>query len=93
MSRYNRSVKAISAEFVGVASIPQYLADKITKDRPLTTAEDAEIAKAIVDATNILRERHKAHPRSHSTTQAESLVREPRHRMSTSVRHNGLVIN
>ena len=93
MSRYNRSIKAISAEFVGVASISEDLADKITKDRPLSATEDAEIAKAIVDATNIFQERHKAHPRSHSTTQAESLVREPRHRMSTSVRHNRLVIN
>jgi len=90
--RYREQREHAVRECDGVPQISKALADKAKAGIPETLAKELEIDKLIIDATNILREKHRAHPRSHSTTIAESLVREPRHRFSTSVRRNGITI-
>lgn len=90
--RYREQREHALRECDGLPQIRDELADKAKTGMPETLAEEIEIDKLILDATNILRERQRAHPRSHSTTIAESLVREPRHRFSTSVRRNGITI-
>lgn len=90
--RYREQREHALRECSGVPQISDDLARKMTRDIPLYEHEEAAIDKLIVDATNLLREKHRAHPRSHSTTIAESCVREPRHRFSMSVRRNGITI-